>query len=230
MRPRNPSTPQPREAVEKADVPAVDNQPAECLRRGSALASDLCNVDHMPEASPLLHLLATPELADLGPGPRRGVQPESELNAMMDKLIQKTGRSTDEAQLIRALILLWHDHLDSAHKIAQSIENADGAFVHGIMHRREPDHGNAAYWFRRVGKHVAFPELASRVKALLGPGAAGLPGPTLLRNGEWDPFACIDACEQSAHGGNQEKHLLQEIQRIETEVLLEFLCGRAAPR
>src|SRR5436189_4088681 len=97
-------------------------------------------------------LLDTPELPELGPGPRRQVQPEAALNHAVEKLVGAAKLSQEKEQIVRALILLWHDHLEAAHVIAQEIENADGAFVHGIMHRREPDYGNAAYWFRRMGK------------------------------------------------------------------------------
>src|SRR5439155_4537203 len=98
-------------------------------------------------------LLATPEPPDLGPGPRPGVETEGHLNRKLDEALRQTKLSIARQQLIRALVLLWHDHLDAAHVIAQEIESADGAFIHGIMHRREPDYGNAKYWFRRVGEH-----------------------------------------------------------------------------
>src|SRR5438045_1972673 len=46
-------------------------------------------------------------------------------------------------------LYLYFSCLDEAHEIAQSVETADGTYWHGIMHRQEPDAGNAAYWFRR---------------------------------------------------------------------------------
>lgn len=62
---------------------------------------------------------------------------------------------------------LWHD----AHEVAQSINSPEGSYWHAILHRLEPDPGNAAYWFRRVGAHPIFPALAK---------IAGVP--------KWDPF------------------------------------------
>lgn len=57
--------------------------------------------------------------------------------------------------LLRAL---WQDaqgNWDAAHELAQDVETRDGAWVHGYLHRREGDGGNAAYWYRRAGKPVA---------------------------------------------------------------------------
>lgn len=56
-----------------------------------------------------------------------------------------------------ALVALWHDaknDWDRAHEVAQAVEDADGAWVHAYLHRKEGDEGNAAYWYRRAGKPV----------------------------------------------------------------------------
>ena len=63
--------------------------------------------------------------------------------------------SEDLPPLLRAL---WHDAAgdwDTAHRLAQDVETADGAWVHAYLHRREGDAGNAAYWYRRAGQPVA---------------------------------------------------------------------------
>lgn len=57
-----------------------------------------------------------------------------------------------------ALLALWHDgrgDWEKAHEAAQAIENADGAWIHAYLHRKEGDAGNAAYWYRRAGKPIA---------------------------------------------------------------------------
>lgn len=53
--------------------------------------------------------------------------------------------------LIQAAIWYYVDDLDRSHNIAQNIEGPEGAFWHGLMHRREGDYWNAKYWFRRAG-------------------------------------------------------------------------------
>ncbi len=166
-------------------------------------------------------LLATRDPAELGPGPRAGVESEAALSSRVRQLCAQLNVPSNREDLVRALALLWHDHLDAAHTIAQAIENADGAFVHGIMHRREPDYSNAAYWFRRVGSHGAFPLLARVIGELLnGPSDQDLKG-RLISNGQWDPFGFIDACEDAADSaGAAERTRLRQVQRLEFEVLL----------
>jgi hypothetical protein len=56
--------------------------------------------------------------------------------------------------LLRAL---WHDargEWEDAHRIAQDVDDKDGAWVHAYLHRKEGDLGNAAYWYRRAGQPV----------------------------------------------------------------------------
>jgi len=57
--------------------------------------------------------------------------------------------------LLRAL---WHDargDWDEAHRLAQDVDDRNGAWVHAYLHRREGDAGNAAYWYDRAGQPVA---------------------------------------------------------------------------
>jgi hypothetical protein len=64
-------------------------------------------------------------------------------------------RPPNVSPLLRAL---WHDargDWKEAHRIAQDIDDTDGALVHAYLHRKEGDFGNAAYWYRRADQPVA---------------------------------------------------------------------------
>ena len=113
-------------------------------------------------------LLNTPTPPSLGPKPRAGCDTVASLDKKLGQLFRDTALAEDVHALVRSLVLLWHDHLDESHSVSQAIHNADGSFLHGIMHRREPDYGNAKYWFRRVGRHPAFAAISARVAEQIG--------------------------------------------------------------
>lgn len=78
-------------------------------------------------------------------------------------------------ELSRALVGLWWDAKGDwtrAHESAQQDEGRDGSWVHAYLHRKEGDHGNAAYWYSRAGKPVCKESLDVEwtciVRALLG--------------------------------------------------------------
>jgi hypothetical protein len=167
--------------------------------------------------------LDTNETPMLGPSARPETLSPEVLNAQLDEQLTATNISGQPAQLIRSLVLLWHDHVDLSHEISQSIDDADGSYLHGIVHRREPDFGNAAYWFRRVGDHPIYPELANEVSALSCETAFTVP---LTRGGKWNPLTMIDACEAVDVGSADEGDvaLLREVQSIEFHLLLKRFC------
>jgi hypothetical protein len=172
-------------------------------------------------------LLLGAGLPELGPGPRANRFSKAELAQHLIEFIGQNRLLNSAEQLVRALALLWHDYLDESHSISQQIHNADGSFVHGIMHRREPDYSNAKYWFHRVGTHAAFPALAERVQALPVENGLSALKADLVAGGRWDPFALVDACEEAAGRGPDDPavEFLQRVQRAEFETLLEFFCG-----
>ncbi len=101
-------------------------------------------------------------------------------------------------------IYLYFGCWAEAHEIAQDINTPDGSYWHGIVHRQEPDAGNAGHWFRQVGSHPIFPALAK---------TAGLP--------RWDPFHFIQQCENAEAGA-------LELQRTEWQLLFDFCAAKNA--
>lgn len=168
----------------------------------------------------LRSLVETPEPPELGPGPRRRVQAISEIDASLPAL----GLSSPRRELVRATVLLWHDHFHAAHAIVQDGESQDASYIHAILHRREPDYSNAKYWFRRVGTHPNFTALLARTESLLQKDSSLRAA--LLREKQWDSFAFVDACETAATRKSAgEEAILREIQRVEFELLLEHLTA-----
>jgi hypothetical protein len=162
-------------------------------------------------------LLHTSERPQLGPQGRKGTKSIAEIDRVL---------GTESDPLVRATVLLWHDHLDEAHTIAQDIKSRDGSYLHGIMHRREPDYSNAKYWFNRVGQHPCFKPLAEEARSLLA-GESAL-AQRLLPQGQWDPYAFIDACEEAEKGrlSSEQTMLLRKIQAAELTVLLKEFLSR----
>jgi len=167
----------------------------------------------------LYAIFNTPSLPSLGPKRRANALPLSNLENNLESAVSQSDLSGDNADLMRSAALLWHDHLDESHTISQGINNSDGSFLHAIMHRREPDYPNAKYWFNRVRTHDAFPKLFDRAKTIL----IGTSLSHLIER-EWDPFAVVDSVSQ-ADSDSEEYKLLQQIQKVEFEVLLKRFCN-----
>jgi hypothetical protein len=123
---------------------------------------------------------------------------------------------------VQAGLLLMNDCLDESHSCSQSIEGEgrDGDYWHAIMHRREPDYGNAKYWFRQVGRHPIVERLPSIAKRIIG--ERNVDGLERLAAGEWDPFLFVDLCERHARNEDSAHALaLREIQGWEMALLLD---------
>jgi len=59
-----------------------------------------------------------------------------------------------EPILIRALELDKAGDWEEAHRLAQSVENKNGYWLHAYLHRKEGDPANAGYWYARADQPV----------------------------------------------------------------------------
>jgi hypothetical protein len=170
-------------------------------------------------------LIATRDLPDIGPQPRAERLPLAELESALVRFENGAGLPSALRLPLRAAALLWHDYLEESHRISQELHTPAGSFLHGIMHRREPDYGNAKYWFHRVGRHACFPEIAKQVLRLLAAEDKKEWAAKLAPRGDWDPFAFVDACEGAAGQFSSEQRVptLKAIQEIEFDCLLAHL-------
>jgi len=123
-------------------------------------------------------------------------------------------------EAVRSGLYLCCGCWDEAHSAADSIENPDGYFWHGIVHRQEPDPANAAYWFRRTGVHPIFAALgdeAANCGFEIEPEASGR---------AWNPFAFIEYCESARRRpGSKEEQVAMKVQLIEWQLLFDY-CAR----
>ena len=131
----------------------------------------------------------------------------------------------DMAECCVSAVWLYHNFLDESHTISQGIHSTSGSYWHGIMHRREPDFPNSKYWFRKVGDHEVFDDVAqaARAEASAAPDEAAFLG----AQGAWDPYAFIDLCESALGGQSGTDALCREVQQREFEILFDS-CYREA--
>lgn len=171
-------------------------------------------------------LLSPLRLNELGPGePNIAVRPQLEALSV-ERLFE--GRIVDRSMAVACLSALWlyHDFLDESHTISQEIATVEGSYWHGIMHRREPDYGNAKYWFRRVGDHPIGPELAAAAGELTRDLGTDSASQFLVRQSSWDSFQFIDLCQAAASGHSASAMLCRQIQQREWWLLFDY-CYQA---
>ena len=158
-------------------------------------------------------LLARIPLAPLGPG-----SPMEEMRSALeaeDGTLFGHVSGTDASRTCRAGLWLAFGFLDESHAISQELPTPEGSYWHALMHRREPDGANAKYWFRKVGTHPIFAELARDAAELryLGMGMV------------WDAFAFVDHCNEFRDTGTEAEETCKRVQRQEW-VLLFGWCFR----
>ena len=165
--------------------------------------------------APLAALWAIDRLPELGPGsPNQSARPA--LAALRVEDVFPVIRDRESALGCLSGLWLYHDFLDESHGISQDFGGWIGSYWHGIMHRREPDAGNAKYWFRRVEPNPVYETLTGDA-AELG----------LTVTGGWDPFAFVDRCERDRGTGSDGETLCQRVQRREMQLLFDYCFRRA---
>lgn len=174
----------------------------------------------------LADLLGQPRLNALGPG-RRNEDARGALSELQPGDIGSGApvRHASMDSACRAGLWLWHDFLDESHQISQGIESETGSFWHGIMHRREPDASNAKYWFRRVGDHPVYPQLALAAGIIADENGVE---PSFLRsNGQWEASSFVDACERYRGSGGADEICCRCVQQAESLLLMRFCYEHA---
>lgn len=184
------------------------------LPRAAVTADCSLNLaDVVLQQRPLLEILHRGPDCSRTPGPA-AASPILNLSALrraVKRMLPELDRPAEDFACIEAGLLLLHDFDAQAHEIVQGLEG-DGQlqtadYWHGIMHRREPDPGNAAWWFRRVSGHPA----------------ASVLGRNLL---QW-----LQDIGASAEVLQQARQLLRADHRIDSQRMID-LAGKAlrAPR
>jgi hypothetical protein len=180
--------------------------------------------------------LAAAPLNPLGPG-----RPNADLmnrleNRPLDQIFgDRPIQDHPMAQAALAGLYLLADDLNASHEISQSIQTPTGSYWHGIMHRREPDYGNAKYWFHRVGRHPIYQDVAAAASEetarMRSNSDESLPASSDLHffetSGQWNADRFVDLCAQAAKTGGILEQLCRLIQRRECELLLAYCCAQA---
>jgi hypothetical protein len=127
----------------------------------------------------------------------------------------------EEPEAPMAGLWLYFSCFEEAHELANYCETEEGYLWHAIIHRQECDFGNAAYWFRKAGRHPVYRLLAPEVSKITHK------HPRVdFRVGRWDPFAFLSFCDRVRHQpGTLQQRIALQIQRVEWQILFDY-CAR----
>lgn len=159
------------------------------------------------------------------------VQLEQELDELNKKAQQQSLLdigSQKQRQAILALISglhIWNGSMDSSHKISQNLENKTGSYLHGLLHRMEPDYSNAKYWFRRAGGHPRGEQVQQGTLEILRDSNSdnSILFQSFSREKSWNPELLTDiiAATLKSPLNADEVTILEQIQAIELRLLME---------
>lgn len=131
----------------------------------------------------------------IGPSARGERSSISQIEDSFRDLQQDQSWSDELKALMKSLVLLWHDHLDECHSICQDYGHPEASYIHGMMHRREGDSGNARYWFRRALPLDDMPHLAQDLAHAFKSLSGNAPTFKFLTSEDWDPIGFVNACQ-----------------------------------
>ena len=160
------------------------------------------------------------------------------VHSLIDKIPAAKDRASSMAvTALKAGLFLMNNCVDESHACSQSIEGLGphhtGDYWHAILHRREPDYGNAKYWFRHVGRHPAYVELAHAVRQYFNESEGKLPAnlrswkSKLLPGDMWDPFAFVDLCSVAEMTTTEHRAWCEYVQYEEMCLLLASTAREA---
>ena len=177
-----------------------------------------------PEIAELLD----PNLPPLGPGVPQTQFEQPLKKKVPESLLGAPVVSSEAGVCCLAGMWLWNGFLDQSHELSQSTDTPEGSWWHGIMHRREPDAGNAAYWFHRVGDHSLFSTLGDRVQKHATQTEVTDETQWLLHCTAWNPHQFIEACEAARCTPDESVcRVLREVAAIEWYSLFEHCQNMA---
>ena len=201
------------------------------------LASKNGLLDIVVQNSPLCVAISKAPAMERFPlaGPGQTFIKHDSLMAAIDNAVQSQATDQRNKRCIESGLLLLWDFLDESHDISQTMEGKGSPrtadYWHGIMHRREPDAGNASYWFRRVGSHPALDHLGTQLIAWMSeqkasPEMLQLAESRLLKSKSLDPFALIELSSAALRNpGSVSDQTLRMVQYLEMLNLLVWSCG-----
>ncbi len=112
---------------------------------------------------------------------------------------------------VRAGLFFLNGDWDLAHRAAQGLDSANGAYWHALVHRQEGNFSNSKYWMHRVSDSPVF-LLLVEVAGQEGEEAGVVP------RGRWDPVRFTDLYADPSH-----HHWTRRVEQREMAALLE-LC------
>jgi hypothetical protein len=127
------------------------------------------------------------------------------------------------AEAAYSALLLLLGCWEASHDLTNDDETPEGCYLHAIIHRMEPNPGNAAYWLRQLGNHPLFPEVHQHAQEILEPD----PVADWQLKSAWDPFLFNQWCEEARQlPATKKEKVALAIQRAEWDLLFSW-CASA---